>query len=165
MHPLFHPLFTQFITYFNEHQDYFECHEVLEEYWKDIAPKDKSHPLTAWILISTGMYHWRRGNLTGALRSLEKGQRRVLLNEASDFYEGIQIQKVMEDLDGSIGNIRDEKPFQAFEIPISSQELRGLIERQPKKTPLSGEQLIHKHMLRDRSEILKSREEKRRNRR
>jgi len=165
MHPLFHPLFTQFITYFNEHQDYFECHEVLEEYWKEVAPKDKTHPLTAWILISTGMYHWRRGNITGALRSLRKGQERAQLNVTSDFYEGIQLHQVMDHLNRTIESIRDGKPFQAFEIPVSSQELRALIDKQPMTTPLSGDQLIHKHMLRDRSEILKIREEKRRNRR
>ena len=34
MHPYHHPLFVNFIVYFNSNQDYFECHEVLEEYWK-----------------------------------------------------------------------------------------------------------------------------------
>ena len=62
MHPYHHPLFVNFIVYFNSNQDYFECHEVLEEYWKSIPDSDKDHPLTAYILLATGMYHWRRGN-------------------------------------------------------------------------------------------------------
>ena len=164
MHPLFHPLFTQFITYFNVHEDYFECHEVLEEYWKEIAPKDKTHPLTAWILISTGLYHWRRGNFNGALRSLEKSLERIQLHVDSVFHEGIQLQLVIEFLIQSIDLVRDKKSFQAFTIPISSPELITIINKQPKLIPLTGEHLIHKHMLRDRSEILKVREEKRRNR-
>ena len=98
MHPLFHPLFTQFVTYFNEHEDYFECHEVLEEYWKEIAPKDKTHPLTALILLATGMYHWRRDNLSGAERSLSKSIDRIQVNEESAFFEGIHIQQVVKNI-------------------------------------------------------------------
>ncbi|MER2115318.1 MAG: DUF309 domain-containing protein, partial [Solibacillus isronensis] len=41
MHPLFHPLFIDYCAYFNGNNDYFECHEVLEEYWKEIAPREK----------------------------------------------------------------------------------------------------------------------------
>ena len=32
----------------------------------------KDHPLTAYILLATGMYHWRRGNKPGASRTLNK---------------------------------------------------------------------------------------------
>lgn len=164
MHPLFHPLFTQFMMYFNEHQDYFECHEVLEEYWKEIAPKDKTHPLTAWILLSTGMYHWRRGNQKGALRTLENSQERFKMNMDSVFFEGIQLQKLLSHLDQSVELIRGRQPFQSFSIGISSPDLKRIIESQPKPIPVTGDHLIHKHMLRDRSEILNAREEKRRNR-
>ena len=72
MHPHHHPLFVNFIVYFNENQDYFECHEVLEEYWKSLPDGGKEHPLTAYILLATGMYHWRRGNPTGAIRTINK---------------------------------------------------------------------------------------------
>ena len=42
LHPTFHPTFVQFLTHFNDTHDYFECHEVLEDYWKEIAPNDKT---------------------------------------------------------------------------------------------------------------------------
>ena len=54
MKPLHNPFFVKFIVYFNENQDFFECHEVLEEYWKSIPDRTKDHPLTAYILLSTG---------------------------------------------------------------------------------------------------------------
>ena len=164
MHPLFHPLFTQFITYFNEHEDYFECHEVLEEYWKEIAPKDKTHPLTAWILLATGMYHWRRGNFNGANRSLTKSIDRIRLSEESPFYQGIHLENMMENIQHSIEYVNQKKSFESFKIHILSIELKSAIATQPTVIPLTGDHLIHKHMLRDRSEILKAREEKRRNR-
>jgi len=164
MHPLFHPLFKQFITYFNEHEDYFECHEVLEEYWKEIAPRDKTHPLTALILLATGMYHWRRGNFIGAKRSLEKSDERFQANDSSDFYKGIHLSQMLDYIHESIEFVQKKKEFQAFKIVITSPELIEAIDKQPSLVPLVGEQLINKHMLRDRSEVLKAREEKRRNR-
>ncbi len=164
MHPLFHPLFTQFVTYFNEHEDYFECHEVLEEYWKEIAPKDKTHPLTALILLATGMYHWRRGNLSGAERSLSKSIDRIQANEESAFFEGIHIQHVVKNIQHALEFVHQKKSFEPFQIQIVSQDLKDAIDTQPPIIPLTGDHLIHKHMLRDRSEILKAREEKRRNR-
>lgn len=164
MHPLFHPLFLKYIIYFNDHKDYFECHEVLEEYWKDIAPNDKTHPLTAWILLATGMYHWRRGNSSGANRSLSNAQKRFSLTQVSPFYEGINMTKLHASLNQTIELINQSAPFQAFIIPVDVEELLVKTQSQDMPAPLTGKELIHKHMHRDRSEILKAREEKRRNR-
>ena len=164
MHPLFHPLFVQFVIYFNEHKDYFECHEVLEEYWKEIAPKDKTHPLTAWILLSTGMYHWRRSNFNGAKRSLIKSSERFHINGLNAFNEGINYSELMNNLQISIESLEDKKGFQPFNIQVDSPDLLSAIHNQPALNALTGDQLIHKHMLRDRTEILNAREEKRRNR-
>lgn len=164
MHPLFHPLFLQFIIYFNDQTDYFECHEALEEYWKDIAPNDKSHPLTAWILLATGMYHWRRGNMKGASRSLINANKRFSIDPSSVFYQGIQMEELIANLMLSINHIKQSYPFQAFKIQIHSEDLLQKVSEQIIPPPLTGDELIHKHMLRDRSEILKAREVNRRNR-
>ncbi len=164
MHPLFHPLFLQFILYFNEQQDYFECHEVLEEYWKSVSPNDKSHALTAWILLSTGMYHWRRNNRAGAKRSLENAKKRFSLDLNSEYYSGIDMAEMHLNLENSIALIIQSKEFKPFTLSILSDELNQRIQKQQMPLALIGEELIHKHMRRDRSEILKAREEKRRNR-
>ena len=42
MKPLYNPLFVKFIVYFNENQDFFECHEVLEEYWKEFPIEQRN---------------------------------------------------------------------------------------------------------------------------
>jgi len=164
MHPLFHPLFLQYLVYFNDHTDYFECHEVLEEYWKDVAPLDKTHPLTAWILLATGMYHWRRGNYSGASRSLEKAQKRFSISLDNSFYEGLHMNELHSNLRHSIEMIEQSAPFQAFKISLDSDTLLAKVKTQVMPPPLIGDELIHKHMQRDRSEILKAREQKRRNR-
>lgn len=164
MHPYYHPLFLHFIVYFNDNQDYFECHEVLEEYWKMQEDFSKDHPLTGYILLATGLYHWRRGNLAGAERTLIKARTRLQqLPERYDAYkEEVAVDQVIHSIETSLAEIRADLPFTSFPLPISpglakhakaaKLELRLL--------PKDSAAVIHKHMQRDRSDILLQREEK-----
>ncbi|MEK4494306.1 DUF309 domain-containing protein [Ureibacillus sp. FSL W8-0352] len=166
MHPLFHPLFIDFCAYFNGNQDYFECHEVLEEYWKTIAPGKKEHPLVGYIQLATGLYHWRRGNLPGAHRIMRKAYKKFLSNQGHPFFDYIDFQQLCNDCLKSIDAIENNQSYKAFQIKLMNRDLiekvNGKISSLP---PLSHEFLLHKHMLRDRSDILTMREEKRNGRR
>lgn len=165
MHPYFHPLFVEFLVYFNDNQDYFEGHEVLEEYWKSIPGYSKSHPLTAYILLSTGMYHWRRGNLNGAFRTIDKALQRF--NSLSPIYdeykEMIEFDQLLLDVELAKKEISSGHSFCAIEIVIQAHQLIELVHFAKQKLillPAGSEDVIHKHMRRDRSDILKLRNEK-----
>lgn len=165
MHPYFHPLFVEFLVYFNDNQDYFEGHEVLEEYWKSIHGFSKSHPLTAYILLSTGMYHWRRGNFKGALRTIDKAFYRLnSLTPAYDEYrELIEFDRLLLNVEQAIKEVSSGHSFHAIKIVIKDQQLIQLVcqaKQNLKLLPAGSEEVIHKHMLRDRSDILKLRNEK-----
>ena len=169
MHPYHHPLFVNFIVYFNSNQDYFECHEVLEEYWKSIPNRDKSHPLTAYILLSTGMYHWRRGNLNGAKRTLEKAMAKLSASEIDTpaFTDEIDFHLLLQNLKNAISRLKQQLPFESFPIVIKSPTLTKLVhkaEQSMELLPFGDDAVIHKHMLRDRSDILREREEKKKGR-
>nr|WP_153732181.1 DUF309 domain-containing protein [Sporosarcina obsidiansis] len=164
MHPYYHPLFLQFIVYFNDNQDYFECHEVLEEYWKMQNNFSKEHPLTGFILMATGLYHWRRGNVTGATRSLKKALLRFqqIPVQYNVYKEEVNIDQIIEHVKKSLDYIQSDTCFTSFLLPISSS-----LENESSKTkqsitllPKNSESVIHKHMQRDRSDILLQREEK-----
>ena len=160
MHPLFHPLFVDYCAYFNGNEDYFECHEVLEEYWKKIAPKDKKHVLVGYIQIATGLYHWRRGNLIGATRTLTKAREILLQNTQSIFIEFIALDELLLKIDNALLQIASNLSFSSFQFPITNLELRSLVSEQIKLIPYENlEFLVNKHMLRDRSLILQEREE------
>ncbi|WP_142826489.1 DUF309 domain-containing protein [Planococcus soli] len=163
MHPLQHPLFIQYIVNFNKEKDYFECHEVGEEYWKSIAPKDKMHPLTGWIQLAVGMYHWRRSNYPGALRSFIRAK--VKLAPGGVWVEGFDHEKLIGILTTSIEAVTERKPFFIQEIPIVSEELKQAVEAYYSELPLIEQDpyfLMHKHRLRDRSSIISLREQKKR---
>jgi predicted metal-dependent hydrolase len=163
MHPLHHPLFIQFIINFNSEQDYFECHEVGEEYWKSLAPKNKTHPLTGWIQMAVGMYHWRRSNYPGALRSFIRAKAK--LADAGIWTESFDRDELIRLLTVSIEAVTDRKPFFAYTIPITSRELTDAVHAYEASHPIAPQDayyLMHKHRLRDRSSIISLREQKKR---
>lgn len=161
MHPLFHPLYIEYCTYFNGNRDYFECHEVLEEYWKEIAPGERQHPLVGYVQIATGLYHWRRGNLIGAERILTKGLHLLQTTENSLFTEKINIHQFLQDVCKSIVRIQHKEPFQPFAIEIIDRELQQAVNQQLALLPeLDRQFIINKHTLRDRSEVIAARNAK-----
>lgn len=156
MNPLHHPYFVKFIVYFNENQDFFECHEVLEAYWKSIPNKTKTHPLATYILLATSLYHWRRGNTVGAERSLVKANDRfqMMANLYPAYTEDINFEQLLEDVDRTIDRIKSEQSFKPFMIEVTCSDLQLKL-TEMKSTldllPLGSDGVVHKHMLRDRS--------------
>ena len=160
MHPLFHPLYIEFCTYFNGNQDYFECHEALEEYWKEIAPGEKKHPLVGYIQVATGLYHWRRGNLAGAERML-KNALRIFESEKVDpvFFEKVDFMRLLEDVQASIKKLENGAPFEGFKLIIVDAELQTKVRTAIETLPeVDDAYLLNKHALRDRSEVILERE-------
>ena len=157
MHPQHHTLFIDYCAYFNGNEDFFECHEVLEEYWKDIAPGDKNHPLVGLVQLATGLYHWRRGNQIGASRILQKALKNFELNNGSIFFEFLDYETLLVQTKLAIKGTKHNDEFYAFKLPIT-HELEPLVAARINTIPIcSSEYLLHKHMLRDRSHILAER--------
>ena len=163
MHPTLHPNFIQFLIEFNQNHDYFECHELLEEYWKEIAPRNKQHPIAALILLSTSMYHWRRGNFAGARKTMRGFLNRITRLPLSPYDQMIDCKTLIKDARQSLSLIEKEQNFQQFTIQIMSDELRKRVHL-TKNIPQDIEYLTHKHMLRDRSQILAEREKEKKRR-
>lgn len=161
MHPLFHPLFVEFCAYFNVQEDYFECHEVLEDYWKDCAPGERLHPLVGYVQLATGMYHYRRGNVIGAARTLEKAQHNLQQNEQSPFVDYIDLEKLQRDISLTLQRLAKNDAFQAFSLQLTNHALQARVNERALSLPAQDQHyLLHKHMLRDRSHILALRAEK-----
>lgn len=153
-----HPLYIDFYNYFNGNQDYFECHEVLEEYWKEVAPGDKEHVLVGLVQLATGMYHWRRSNFSGAARILTKSIHNIKRNEQSIFLKPINLPLLEKQLLQSISQVEQKKTFHSFKIDIIDCEFKKLVDKRILEQPKSDKHfLLHKHMLRDRTEILQAR--------
>lgn len=159
MHPSFHPLFIRYCTYFNGNQDYFECHEVLEEYWKELAPGNKEHVLVGFVQLATAMYHWRRGNVKGAYRSLHKSQTLLMNNVSSPFYDNIDMRALYENMELIMQKITSEELFSPFQLIITNLQLQTMISKEIEDLPPMDDTFLKdKHKLRDRTAIIAERE-------
>lgn len=58
-------------TYYGS-RDYFECHDIMEEYWKEQPNARHTGCWLVFIRIAVACYHARRGNWAGARKMMAK---------------------------------------------------------------------------------------------
>jgi len=93
--PPLHPDFLRGIALFNE-GDFFQCHEVLEELWKQVHGDERTF-YHALIQAAVCVYHWSRGNLVGVRGLHEHCVEK--LDQLPPRYRGIDLARLRRDLD------------------------------------------------------------------
>jgi uncharacterized protein len=157
--------YLQYLVHFHGNRDYFECHEVLEEYWKEVDPGNRSSHWVGLIQIAVGLYHYRRNNVNGARRMLSKSLINLKANQAALDELGLDHSSLIRTLYKTIKNIEEQVPYKSLDLPIKDPVLLIKAEDLCRKegfkwcTPsdLSNEQLIHRHSLRDRTPVIDER--------
>ncbi|MDF2923325.1 MAG: hypothetical protein K0R57_2239 [Paenibacillaceae bacterium] len=167
----------EFLAHFHGTRDYFECHELLEEYWKqetDPALRGIWHGL---IQVAVALYHERRGNRRGAAKLMEPAVAR--LDEADVSLAGLDaaalsacLQERLKQYLGLPPGMSAATPvitaspgFSDLSLPVADREL---LERSKalcvswgcdweRVSPMEERELIHRHTLRDRSEVIEER--------
>jgi len=157
--------YIDYLVEFHATRDYFECHEILEEYWKADSEKTYEHYWVALIQLAVGQYHERRGNVSGALKMYNSS-----LDKLQSFKEkelGIDLPKLILQLITHIERCGSlEHVFSDINLIFTDERLaelcyqeaatRGLVWGESSK--LENNELIHRHTLRDRSEVISERE-------
>lgn len=158
--------FINYLIHFHGDRDYFECHEVLEEYWKEIDPGNKESVFVGFIQLAVSTYHHRRGNFAGAKKTLDKAAK-ILTNEKKQC-EALAIDhaKLIDILTTQRNALLTEKPYKSFNLPITDNALIDKCKKEceqleidwGKESNLRDKNLINKHSVRDRSEVIIERE-------
>lgn len=151
-----------YLIYFHADQDFFECHEVLEEHWKNEGMKGNLWP--GLIQIAVALYHQRRGNMNGAKRMISSGIQKLLTEKEALHGLGLETDILFHLLDKRKIEIEQQKIFTSISLPLSpSLQKACLIEAErtgkdwsTKANP--DDQIIHKHRLRDRTSVIEERE-------
>ncbi|MCH1624806.1 DUF309 domain-containing protein [Ferdinandcohnia quinoae] len=158
--------YVDFLIHFHCDRDYFECHEILEEHWKaDIRPERKPY-WVGLIQIAVSLYHHRRGNFTGALKMI-KSSISIIENQKKEVSKlGLHVDNLLKILNQKYDDIKNKLPYKSIDLPINDHELfttctslsqsKGMI--WGKHSAITDHELIHKHILRDRSEVIAERE-------
>jgi predicted metal-dependent hydrolase len=157
--------YIDFLVYFHGQRDYFECHEVLEEYWKDIGETRSSY-LVGLIQIAVSLYHHRRGNFVGAERQMHSAIKNLRRHQVILGTLGLDAIKLVELLETRLLEMKKRMPYTSINLPILDPKLLTLCDKRCTEigciyggpSNLSDLSLINKHKIRDRSSVIQERE-------
>lgn len=80
-------------------QEFFDCHEVLEELWKQQQEPEKQFT-QGIIQIAVGYYHLLRDNKEGALKLLHKGSARLRHFEPT--YANVKVSSLLTEVEAAL---------------------------------------------------------------
>ncbi|WP_232698437.1 DUF309 domain-containing protein [Brevibacillus daliensis] len=164
--------YLTYLVHFHTDRDYFECHEILEEYWKSLPKENRSPTWVCLIQIAVGLYHHRCGNMAGANKMIHSAL--LIAEDRREELEhlGLDVQKLTGQLQMRIDEVQHDAPYHSMDLPIHDPKLYKMCHDQAIATgilfgtpsDMSNDSILYKHKLRDRSEViaerLKSLEEK-----
>lgn len=116
------PRYVRFLHLFNEAQDYFECHEVLEDLWMDEA----RDPFWQGLLqVAVALFHARNGNAGGAAKLMKAGLEKLSWQPGRE--AGIDLRRLREDGARWLARLREAGgrplPFEPLAIAITDPAL------------------------------------------
>lgn len=165
MTPEYPASYIAYLIEFHATRDYFECHELLEEYWKEHPDDGYGQLWVGLIQIAVGSYHERRGNIAGARKMYRHAIGRLTLELLSE--AGLNGTIVLAELSRRIEQFSEPEPppFTDMDLAVTDPELlsicvnqckdRGVVWGSPSE--MGDDSLIHRHTLRDRSGVIAAR--------
>jgi uncharacterized protein len=153
--------YLDFLIHFHCDRDYFECHEVLEEYWKETDPGNRDSIWVGLIQSAVGFYHFRRENRNGAARILKKGLENLKQHPKSLTKLGLDPEQLCSILEKSLENIKSGKEYQSVNLPLTD-DLKRLVDTKCSEVGIQAvvpPSILHRHSMRDRTEVIRMREE------
>ncbi|NDI34498.1 DUF309 domain-containing protein [Chengkuizengella sediminis] len=158
--------YIDYLIYFHAERDYFECHEILEEYWKEKERPELDEAWVGLIQVAVSLYHQRRNNINGAVKMMRSAI--TNLNAKDLHILGINAEAFINQLEERLKELTSTKliNYSDLNIPLKDDKLMERCKQICKEENLSWQspsdllhkELIHKHTLRDRTEVIKTRE-------
>lgn len=158
--------FIEYLVHFHASRDYFECHEILEDYWKQVDSGNKDSIWIAFIQLAVSSYHHRRGNFAGAKKSLENAKKVFILNDTEINRLGLNQSTLFTLLNDQTALIDGRKAYESFLLPLNDPALISQCRQLAatlgltweNKSNLEDKALVHRHLLRDRTMVIENRE-------
>lgn len=159
--------YIDFLVHFHGDRDYFECHEILEDYWKKVDKANKHSIWVGFILLAVANYHYRRNNLTGAIRTLKKASFILAKDDLQLEKLGLNSNALRKMLSNQLANMKTNIPYKSLQLPLIDATLARMCKQRAldkgfvwgATSDLAEKSIIHRHTLRDRSDVIKEREQ------
>lgn len=148
--------YIQYLVHFHGDRDYFECHEILEEYWKKTDPGNKHSVWVGLIQLAVSCYHHRRSNFNGAKKTLQKALTIFDKEKQTLLLLGINQVSLIHLTEERLAVIEQKLNYQSFNLPIKDpaliQECTEACSRLGfiwcSNSDIKNNQLVHRHLLR-----------------
>ena len=158
--------YLDYLYHFHCDRDYFECHEVLEEYWKEKNAGEREIHWVGLIQIAVGLYHHRRGNFKGSLRMLQNACRIISKEAAAIEGLGLDSARLVKSLEERIVCVTEQEPYVSMNLPIADPDLQISCDTMAQNaskvwgasSDLLDGSLVNRHTLRDRSDVIEERQ-------
>ncbi len=157
--------YIEYLVHFHGDRDYFECHEILEEYWKKVDKNNKKSILVGFILLAVSNYHHRLRNWSGAIRTLQKSIN--IFHEQKEQLEhyGLTLNVLSPLLKERLTSIQNHQDYKSMNLPIQDPKLlevckKACLEKNfiwGQESDLTNEELVQRHSKRDRSGVIEER--------
>lgn len=128
--------YIKYLYHFHADRDYFECHEVLEEYWKDHG-MERSSIWVGFIQVAVSYYHYRYGNRKGAVKLMNKAIRLLKDKQVEIDQLGIHYPEFIKILIESQQIMSKQCPYKAINFPIKDKKLFTLCQSYCRKQGMS----------------------------
>jgi len=148
--------YRRYLEQFHQTRDFFECHELLEEHWKKHPDDPLGDVWVGLIQLAVGLYHHRRGNVRGALKMLRGALGRLSGGDLAVL--GIDGETLLALVEERVREL-EHLPVPAYrdlDIPVADAALVPLTRPAADSSRL-GPDIIDRHLLRDRTEVLEAR--------
>lgn len=159
--------YIDFLVLFHGERDYFECHEIMEEFWKQERGSKLSGAWLGLIQVSVSLYHQRRRNFAGARKMLDSAIANLQLSDLRELgIDGELFVKLLKDHGVFLNNADETALYMDLNIPLLDPSLIALCIEECRQrglqwessSPMDNDGLVHKHLLRDRSEVMDKRQ-------
>lgn len=146
--------FLEYLYEFHYTRDYFECHEVLEDFWKNKTEMKRDSVWTGLIQLAVSLYHYRRGNMVGAKKLIDRCNEKLMEHPDELDCLGLSNRELLTLVSDLQYNIDANVPYKSVDLPIASEKLKEKLqhfaiqknEHTEYAYQVTDERVIHRHL-------------------
>lgn len=135
--------YIDYLVEFHATRDYFECHEILEEYWKEDPPKKRKRYWVGFIQLAVALYHHRRQNTAGAKRLMANSIRILQAEYRAVEDLGLDHGRLLELMQSVYEQIETGSAYKSIMLPIKDEKLEEACRIECKKKSIHGGSPVH----------------------
>ncbi|MFC0014723.1 MULTISPECIES: DUF309 domain-containing protein [Allobacillus] len=153
--------YLEYLYEFHYTRDYFECHEVLEDFWKNETEMKRNSVWTGLIQLAVGLYHYRRGNIVGAKKLIDSCYEKLWKHQGDLIQLGLSNQRLIDLISTIQYQIQNNVPYKSVDLPIVNKKLQDRLCRLAIQKDnqaeyayqVSDERIVHRHLKEFRDDI------------